>query len=119
MGPCAQGLPGNCYSELILANVPCFLEKKDVIQAFHLDNQTERERASDVTQANPPHSPEEDSEGLVCTRRSQAGQRCSLSMEGTPFYAGAPSLRHRGAASGSLNDQAFQQVRSQPEQNRS
>lgn len=74
--------------------MPCFLEKKDLIQAFHLDNQnvTGPQMSSKPTLSFSGGG----IRGLVCKRRSQAGQGCCLSVEGTPFYARAPSLR-RGA----------------------
>lgn len=46
--------PGGSHFELLPANVTCFPYKQDFIRAFHLNCQTEPERASGVIPAGPP-----------------------------------------------------------------
>lgn len=84
--------PAGCHFEHILANVPCFLWKKDFIYSFHLNHQTELERAGAVSQAKP----------LLLQRRNQ---RRAEVREGTrqarapPCPWQAPLLYTRAPAS--------------------
>lgn len=72
--------PVGCHFELILANVPCFLQKKDFIQAFHLNSQNVK---GPQMSATPTLS------------FSRGGiRRLSLSVEGIPSGPGVTSREH-------------------------